>query len=543
MPYCSRKSMKAGIISFGKNGRPSFGQEIRLKSYPDNISIADLEGNGKPSILLSGRSFEGLSILNTENRKLVENKVINNNNVFPFAQFMDINHDGLPDIAAFNLKLSELELFYNKGNGEYNKMQSFPFSEQIYSLKTTDIDLDSYEDIIMSKRNTIEILYGSFNSSFDNRKYIATKYNPDRIITGDFNKDGKIDIAYLDTDTGVMSVLFGKENREFYPEVIYFRKEGCSNLIPYYSKFINGIAVINKNGQIYTITNFTGISEEINISLGVSQQGITYFDHNHDGIPDLCFIDNKEQNLDLIFRNSSGIPSMYYSIPLNGAPSKIYVDNYKNKLAFYCYSIGKKLIEVVNLDYINSIINKKSFYVRNGINNIRAEHNDEGEVKLYVIQLEKRNLSATVFNNISSNYLNSNYFISDNVIDASTMEESYSDLYFWQNNRDSLTLYSSSFTNNFQYPESKFSLRLKDVRKLISLTGDFITAKKESYLSLIKSPESGIAVTLTGHSVLTANRRDLIIDLPDDERLYSSGAMNFKGSGKIFFNSPEGRCN
>ena len=536
--YCSRKRMKSGMISFSKNGKPSFQQEIKLKSYPDNIAIADLSGNGNSAILLSGRSFDGLSLLNIQNKKLKESRIINNT-VYSFAQFMDINHDGLPDIAAFNLTSQCLDLFYNKGNQDYSKTQSFPVTEQIYSLKTSDIDLDSYEDIVVSKRNSIEIFYGSFNSSFDNRKVIATEYNPERIITGDFNKDGKIDIAYLDTKTGVLSVLFGKDNRDFYPEVIYFRKEGCSDLIPFYSKFINGIAVLNKNGSLYTLTNFTGVSEEINISLGVSQQGLNYFDHNHDRIPDLCFIDNTEHRLNLILRNSSGVPDIYYSIPLNGTFAKVYSDNYRDNATFYCYSAGEKLIEEVNLDYKHSTYDKKSFYVRNGIKNIRAEHNGNSEVKLYVVQLEKKKLSATVFNNISINYLNSNFFISDNVVDASSGEGSNSDLYFWQNKKDSLTLYSSSYTNNFQYPEFRYSVRQTGMRGILSFTGDFISSKNEAYYGIIKSNEPYTTVLLSRNMNLSANHIDPAAGLPDNNELYYTGAMNFKGTDKIFFNSPD----
>ena len=535
--YCSRKNMKAGYLSFGKNGRPFFAQEIKLKSYPDNISVADINGVGKPTVLLSGSSFDGLSLLTSEHNKLTESRIVNNT-VYSFAQFMDINHDGFPDIASFNLTSQTIELLYNKGNNVFNKMQSFPLREQIYSLKTSDIDLDSYEDIIVSKRNSIEIFYGSFNSSFENRKVIQTKYNPERIIIGDFNRDGKMDIAYLDTNTGVVSVLFGKDERDYYPEVIYFSKPGCSNLIPYYSKFINGIAVINKNGSFYTITGFTGVSEETNISLGISQQGINYFDHNNDNIPDLCFIDNNEHNLNLIIRNSSGVPSVYYSIPINGTPEKIYSDNYSDELTFYCYTPGKKLIEVVNLDYNHSKYDKKTIYVRNGIKNIRCEHNNEGEVKLYVIQLEEGKLSASVYNNISVNLMNNNFIISDNVINASTDEGGYSDLYFWQNYRDSLILNSVSFKNNFQNPEFKYSLKLKGTQNIISFAGDFISYKKECYFSILKSFETNAAVTLSGNMVNFANRKELSGGLPDNERLYYTGAMNFKGVDKLFFNMP-----
>ena len=532
--FSSRKSMKAGIISFGKNGKPSIEQEIKLKSYPDNISIADVEGNGKTSILLSGRSFDGLSLITSVNRKLIENKIVNKS-VYSSAQLMDINHDGFPDITAFNLSTLCLDLFYNRGNSSYDKMQSFPFTEQIYSMKTSDIDLDSYEDIIISKRNSVEIIYGNFNSSFGDRKIISTKYNPNIIVTGDFNKDGRIDIAYLDTSSGVLSVLFGKDNREYYPEVIYFKKEGCTNLIPFYSKFINGISVINKNGTVYTITNFTGVSEEISISLGISPQGINYFDHNHDGIPDLCYIDKSGPSLNIIFRNSSGIPDNYYSIPLNETPTDIYVDQFKKNVTFYSYTKGKKLIEVVDLNYYNASYNKKSFYVRNGIMNLRTEHKDDGDVKLYVIQLDKQKLRAAVYNDISSNYINSNFSISDNVMNVEAGKEIHSGLYFWQNNRDSLTLYVASFTNNFQNPEPKYSVRIREINDLLSFTGDLITSKKEAYFAVIRSKESATLVYLSGNSVSATERKDLAVDLPGDESLYYTGAMKFKEPDKIFF--------
>jgi hypothetical protein len=536
--WCSRKSRKAGIISFSKNGKPLFENELTFSSYPENISSADLTGNGENALLVSGSSFDGLSVLHSVNRKLKETRVTNNS-VYSFAQFADLSNDGFPDIAAFNLISLNLDLFYNKGNGEFNKVRSIPVSEKINSLRIIDIDFDSYQDIIISKNNSIEILYGDFSSSFERKKTLWTEFSPDKIITGDFNKDGKIDIAYLDTGSGTLSVFFGKDNRDFYPEVIYFSKKGCTDLIPYYSRFINGIAVLNKSGALYTITNFASVAEETNISLGVSQQGLNYFDHNHDGIVDICFIDNVENKLDLILRNSSGKPYLFYSIPLNESASDIYVDNHKKNIAaFYCYTKERKLIEAVTVNFQNSSVEKKTFYVGDNIIALRGLPKENGEFKLFAVQLYKRILSVTVFNNIDAGYLNTNFKIADNVINAATSSEDYSNLYFWQNYGDSFILSRTSFSNNFEYPEILHSVRTGSVNYLLSFAGDLITNYKDACFSIIKSPVSFIAVTLSGNSVSTAAKTDIFDGLQfNNIKQFYVGATNFKGADKIFFNN------
>jgi hypothetical protein len=536
--FCSRKRMNVGLISFGKNGSPLLSNELKLNSYPENISIADIGINSESEFLISGKSFDGLSIITGVNKKLNETKILSNS-VYSFSQFIELSRDEFPDIAAFNVASLNLDLFYNRGNGQFNKVRSIPLSGNINSLRVYDLDIDSFEDIIISKDNSIGIYYANFNSSFDVIKIIKTKYNPEKIIIGDFNKDGKMDLAYLDTKTGVLSVLFGKNKREFYPEVMYFRKMGCVDLVPYYSKFINGIAVISEYGSLYIISNFKSLSEEFDISLGLNQQGLNYFDHNNDGIPDLCFIDNIENKLNLILRNTSGIPSLIYSIPLLEKEAKIYADYLeKNKVTFYCYTEGKKLIEAVKIDFSNSTIEKKSFYVQKRIMRIRTEHGDDNYVKLHVVQLDNGDLSLSEFSSISVNYLNNTYTIADNVVNVSCGKENSQSLYYWRNNIDSLVLYCASFNNNFENPEIKYSIRIKKDYRILSLTGNYFSFNKDAYFGIIHSQDFNQVLTLSGNTIFLVDRKETL------EKLGVSGinqfyvaAYNFKDMDKVFFYS------
>jgi hypothetical protein len=226
-------------------------------------------------------------------------------------------------------------------------------------------------------------------------------------------------------------------------------------------------------------------------------------------------------------------------VPLVGEETKIYSDYLgKNKVAFYCYTEGKKLIESVKIDFTNSSFEKKSFYVQNGIAGIRTEHNDANEVKLFVVQLDNGKLSLSVFNSIAVNYLNSTYTIADNVVNVSCGMENSQSLCFWQNNSDSLILYQTSFRNNFENPEIKYSVKTKKDYNILSLTGDFFTNNKDAYFAIIHSPELNQALTLSGNSVCTVDRKEIIEEMAvSDIKRFYIGACNFKGLDKIFFYS------
>jgi hypothetical protein len=222
---------------------------------------------------------------------------------------------------------------------------------------------------------------------------------------------------------------------------------------------------------------------------------------------------------------------------LSGVESNIYPDYLeKNKVIFYCYSKGRKLIESVKIDFTNSSVERKSFYVQKGIAGIKAEHKDNNESKLYVVQLENEKLSLSVYNSILVNYLNSYYTISDNVINVSTGKKNSQAFYFWQNRGDSLTLYYVSFSNNFENPETKYSVKIKKDYNILSLTGDFFPYNKDALFTLIHTPELNLAVTLFHNIASKLGNKENIEELAssDIESFYVA-AYNFKGSDKIFY--------
>jgi hypothetical protein len=50
--FSSRRKMKAGIYEFKTTGRPSLLKSIEFDSYPDYLSISNVDGKGKNEILV-----------------------------------------------------------------------------------------------------------------------------------------------------------------------------------------------------------------------------------------------------------------------------------------------------------------------------------------------------------------------------------------------------------------------------------------------------------------------------------------------------------
>ena len=393
--YISRKQSTAGVLKFSNEGYPIEENRIKFNTYPENLSTGDVNDDGIPELLVSGSAFNGLSLIYQEN-KLREKKIIEKTS-FAEAVFADLNNDGYPDIAAFEMFSDKLQFLYNNSKGNFNKVREIPFSRPVTSLQPVDIDLDSYTDLIFTEDNSIVIYYGDFTSSYEDTVVINTKYGIDKIITGDFNRDGLIDLAYINRQNGTLSLIFGKDARKFYPEILYLKKNSLADIIPYYSKFINGLIILNDKGKYFLVSNLASISDKVSLVAGAYPAFVTYYDRGNNSINDICFIDSFDKTLNLIIRNNSGIPETWFPIPLFENESAVVVNNkLPGQKTFFCFTREKKLIEVVVVDLLKNKFTRNSLYASGRIKDVKF---NEFTGRLYAAFIKDSSLGVTTFVN------------------------------------------------------------------------------------------------------------------------------------------------
>ncbi len=538
--FTSRQNRKVGIYSFASSGRAVLTGQIKFDSYPENISAVDINGNGKDELLISGPAFNGLSILYLTKKGIINKKVVQNR-VFSDAVFADLSNDGLNDIAAFDAMSNSLIFFYNMGDNKFKEVRSFRINEKIHLLRTVDLNLDHLPDLMFSRGKSIVIMYGDYTSTYNNIETINTLYTPDEIITGDFNQDGKIDIAYINKKNSTLSILYANNDNGFYPEMVYFQKDGLQNLIPYYSKFINGIEAISSKGKVFSISRLSSLSETVNVVFSPKPRNLICFDRGNNGIIDFCYIDSASQSLNLIVRNNAGTPAWYYTYSLSEYHSQVLVDNEEPEIkTFYCFDWGKRLVEVLTINFNDNSVSKNFLYSLEPIKDLKVSRDNQGTPSIYIAFVKEGVLGLSIleYHNYRYNYTNYEN-LAQNVDAVNLSLKNGISLNYWQSTSGSIALKKIFFKDENFYTRTKASYSVSSFSSIALLTADFLNKDEDETLSFINSGNNSFTVFSSDRLTYVSKNKNLsgLFAQPDEAKLYFGNVRI--GGLKFLFASDE----
>lgn len=540
--YTSRKNHEVGILHFDKIGKPSIVKSLNLNSYPEHISgYAGI--NGKTDFLVCGPAYEGISVLNYDKGLLFKTDIFKGS-TYSTAVLVDISNDGNADIAAYNLLKKEMEIYYDNGYGQYRFVRSFSPMGEVKSLYKFDFSFDGFQDIIYSTENSIEIIYGDFASKYDKQVSIRTSLDVDEFIYGDFNKDGYFDFAYLNINSGTVSLIFGKSENRFYQEIPYLQRKGIKTILPFYSKFINGITAVNEDGEFYSITNLNSFSDDVSILPAIKPSKINYFDKENDGIIDFSFIEEYTNTLNLIVRDPEGIPTTFYSYPLSGEHNNILVaDNYSQKKSFYFFSINKRLIEILDINFENDKFERIEIYSPGIIKDIKIKEGKSSAVKPIIVLAYFKNqfLELGFYEYRDFRYSFTSYpSLTENALTANISFTNSEDLYYWLRDDGKFKLYNSKISKDNTPPKKLIEINSDNLTPLGTFSGDLLNKFASSSISLFNSEHKNVVVITSGDQVKIVDDN---FDLKDfritDRNQLFFGEMRFNGLNYLYVYLPE----
>ncbi|MBE0539229.1 MAG: VCBS repeat-containing protein [Ignavibacterium sp.] len=487
--FTSRKSRNFGIYKFNTSGNVSLVSKIKFNSYPENISIAKNYTNGEQSFLISGNSFDGLSIISLKNNQLIEKKAAINS-IFQNAQFIDVNSDGFEDIAAISTIENKLLIFYNNSRDDFKELKQINVNDDVLSLRVFDINYDHYTDIIVSTKSGIKIYFGDALASFDKTIFIETSYPVDKFIIGDFNRDGFFDFNCLSIEEGIISTIFAKDFNLFYSEFLQKQKKGIVDLIPFFSKFVYGSAFLNELGEISILSKVNSMSDDQQLAVGINPDIIKSFDHINNGIADFAFTDEFDKKLKFILRNSAGIPERLFSVDLYDDHEKMFVfDNSNSRKTFFLYSNEKKIIESLEIDFEKFTFSRRFHYAEGPIKDLIIKPDSKGDAELFILYSTNRllnlqvitkteiNYNKKLYNDLSSNWEFPFLFFADNLT-----------IGYWQNANNLIKLIFLDFSSK----DRKFLNKLKfnsNIQLIASNSNHSLEKGKFKYCSLLSDKD------------------------------------------------------
>jgi FG-GAP-like repeat len=183
----------------------------------------------------------------------------------------DFNGDGILDVATSSEIANTVSVLLGKGDGTFKSALTYPAGGQPFSIAVGDFNADGYLDLVVTNvcpgyptcsGATVSVLLGNGNGTFQPQVQYATGKGPDAVSLGDFNGDGKLDLAIVsDTDSAVC-IFLGIADGTFQPYVEYPAGAGA-----------DGVTTGDFNGDgaldLAVTTNASGTDQEpVSILLG-----------------------------------------------------------------------------------------------------------------------------------------------------------------------------------------------------------------------------------------------------------------------------------
>ena len=138
----------------------------------------------------------------------------------------DFNGDGKLDLAVTAFISGQLQILLGNGDGTFQLFQTYPAC-RAHGLASGDFNGDGILDLAVADAGCgrVTILLGKGDGTFAENGSFSTgggaTFAPYSVAVGDFNSDGRLDLATADEGLNKASVLLGNGDGTFQPHVDY----------------------------------------------------------------------------------------------------------------------------------------------------------------------------------------------------------------------------------------------------------------------------------------------------------------------------------
>ncbi len=205
--------------SGGTLAAPASGYSIDL--YPESLAVADVNGDGKPDLVLGvgnpqyvGQPNDAAVLLNAGGGTFASTVLYPAGEGTAYAAVADVNGDGKPDIVVadgngvsnltFDSQVQDkpiLSVLLNQGGGTFGTAASYgTYSGGVTDAQAVvlaDVNGDGHPDAIVTSgsADTVGTLFNNATGGFGLPTFTAVGTAPGPLVAADLNGDGHVDVV------------------------------------------------------------------------------------------------------------------------------------------------------------------------------------------------------------------------------------------------------------------------------------------------------------------------------------------------------------